>query len=76
MIQGCGDALQRIDKRPVEVENQSRFHAGKLAGAADLGKPLEPDQTDQFGVTEVVELIHRGEQRFCFRDVLDGDGLW
>ena len=60
---------------PIEIEYQRLLHPAKLTGPEAMGKRLESDQADQFLVAEVIELIDGGNQRFGFRDVLDGDGL-
>jgi hypothetical protein len=51
------------------------LHPEKLAGKWTMGKRLKTDQTDQFVVTEVIQLIGGSDERFGFRDVLDGDSL-
>ena len=74
-IQGGRDSLQRVHQRSIEIKYQTVFHAAKLAGTKPMGKRLKSDQADQFIVAEIIELVDGGDERFRFRDVLDGDGL-
>jgi len=41
VVQGSRESLQRVHQSSVEIENQTVFHAVKLAGFRAAGKRLE-----------------------------------
>lgn len=78
VVQRVGDSFKRIDERSIEIKDQTLFHTKTLPMLDRLWKrgPLKSDQADQFGIAEIIQLVHGGDQCLGLRDVLDGYRFW